>query len=113
MTNQTNAFEDLFSKTTDYLETKGELLQLKVVDKTADMASSLVSGLVIGVVCCLAVIMLSIGMAIWVGRMLGEEYLGFFIIAGLYLIASLVLYIGRKNLLKSPVGNLVVKKLLN
>ena len=33
MQEQTNAIEDLFSKTTDYLETKVELLELKAISK--------------------------------------------------------------------------------
>lgn len=113
MNNQTNVFEDLFSTTADYLETKGELLQLKAVDKSSGIVSSFVSGIVISIVCCIVLIMLSIGASIWLGDILGSLYIGFFAVAGFYLLVLLILYIGRNSLLKIPVENFFVKKLLN
>lgn len=113
MNNHINVFEDLLSKTADYLETKGELLKLKAVDKGSGIASSFVSGLVIGIVCFVVLIMLSIGASIWLGTMLGNLYLGFFVIAGFYLLILLILLLGRHSLLIKPVANLFVKKLLN
>ncbi len=113
MNNETNAFEDLFNKTTDFLETKAELIQLKVVNKTSDIASSFVSRLVMGVVICLIIVLLSIGTAIWVGTMLGELYLGFFIVTGFYLLILLILYFGRNTLVKSVVKNSMIKNMLN
>ena len=113
MNNQTNVFEDLFSTTADYLETKGELLQLKAVDKSSGIVSSFVSGIVIGIVCFVALILLSIGAAIWLGDMLGNLYLGFFVVAGFYLLILIILYFGRHALLRKPLANLFVNKLLN
>ncbi len=113
MHDQTNAIEDLFSKATDYLETKVELLELKAAGKTSDIASSFVSGLVIGVVSALVVIFLNIGIAIWLGNIFGAVYLGFFAVGAFYLLVLLIVYLARTYLLKTPVKNSVIKYLLN
>jgi len=56
MENETNAFEGLFSKTTDYLETRAELLRLKAAGKIAELISSLVSRIVIVCIGCMVMI---------------------------------------------------------
>lgn len=113
MQEQTNAIEDLFSKATDYLETKVELLELKAAGKTSDIASSFVSGLVIGIVSGLVIIFLNIGIAIWLGGIFGSLYLGFFTVAAFYLVVLFIVYLTRAHLLKTPVKDAVIKYLLN
>ena len=113
MQEQTNAIEDLFSKATDYLETKVELLELKAAGKTSDIASTFVSGLVIGIVSALVILFLNIGVAIWLGGIFGAVYLGFFAVAAFYLVVLLIVYLARTHLLKTPVKHSVIKYLLN
>ena len=112
MQNQTNAIEDLFSKTTDYLEARVELLELKAIGKTSVITSSFVSGLVIGIVISLVLIFLHLGIAIWLGTILGKLYYGFFIVAGFYTLVAILVYLLRKQLLQTPVKNAVIKNLI-
>ena len=112
MQNQTNAIEDLFSKTTDYLEARVELLELKAIGKTSVITSSFVSGLVIGIVVSLVLIFLHLGIAIWLGVLLGKLYYGFFIVAGFYTLVAILVYLLRKQLLQTPVKNAVIKNLI-
>ena len=113
MENGTNAIEELFSKTTGYLETRAELLKLKAVGKVSDMASSALSGMVVGLLAVMMIILLNIGVALWLGHLLGEIYLGFFAITGFYLLLLVILYFARKQLLKTPVKDLIIKHFLN
>lgn len=113
MQKETNAMEDLFSKTTDYLETRAELLKLSTTEKASDLISSIVSRVVIGITGLLVVVLFNLGLAIWLGRITGELYLGFFIVTGFYLLLLLVLYFGRLQLLKDPAKNAIIKKMFN
>ena len=113
MQNETNALGDLFSKTTGYLETRAELLKLKAIAKTSDMASSFVSRMVVGVLAVMVIVLLNIGVALWLGHILGELYLGFFAVTGFYLLVLVILYVARKQLLKTPVRDSIIKHFIN
>jgi hypothetical protein len=113
MEDQINSVEALFEKTTDYLETKIELAKLQAVNKITDVVSSLVSRLIIMIIIILMVVVLNTGIALWLGEMMGKMYYGFFCVAGLYLLLALVLAACRHNWLKKPIGNRLVRKMLN
>lgn len=113
MQHETNALEDLFGKTTDYLETRAELVRLKAIGKASEMGSSIVSRLIIGIMFLLVLVLLNIGIAIWLGTIVGELYLGFFIVTGFYLLLLIIVYAARKKILKTPVKNLMIKDFLN
>ena len=112
MQEQANAVEDLLSKTTDYLEARVELLELKAIGKTALVTSSFVSGLVIGILLSLVLIFIHLGIAIWLGIILGQLYYGFFIVAAFYILVAAIIFFLRKQLLETPVKNAIIKNLV-
>ena len=112
MENQVNTFEGLFNKTTDYLETRLELIRLKATGKTSELISSLVSRIVIICIGCMVLVLFSIGFAIWLGTVLNKMYLGFFAVGIFYMLIILILFLGRNQLIKTPVKDLMIKNLL-
>ena len=58
-------------------------------------------------------LMLNIGLALLIGRAIGEIYYGFFIVAGFYLVVIAILYSLRDKWLKAPISNLIIKSILN
>jgi len=113
MENEPGTFGALFEKTGDYLETRLDLLKLRAVDKTSDVTSSLVSRIAIAVVLFIAILIVNIGLALWVGELVGRVYVGFFIVAAFYALLALLIYVFRKTWIKDPITNLLIKKLLN
>ena len=112
METQSN-IEALFSKTGDYLETRIDLFRLKTIDKTSEVVSSVVTQAVLLLVTTFFILMLSVGVALWVGDILGKAYYGFLILAGFYLIVGLIIYALRRQWLKDPISNLIIRKALN
>ena len=110
---QPNVLESLFERTNDYLETRVELAKLKAIRKSSEIVSSVASKIVLGVVLCFFLMVLNIGLGLWVGELLGKSYLGFFALAGFYLIVGLIIYASRDKLLKAPVANSIIKKINN
>ena len=108
-----NSFEALFERAGDYFETRIELLKLKSADKTSDAVSSFASGLAVFFVFSFSVIILSIGLALWIGDAIGTSYYGFFIVGGAYFIIGLIVYLFRKQLIKRAVANSFIDKVLN
>ena len=112
MEEHTNSVKELINKTGSYLETRLDLLKLQAVDKSAGVVSSLVTALIIASFVFLLVVILSIGVALWIGHETGELYYGFFIVGGFYILLSILLYAFRDKFLKGPVGNSIIQKLL-
>jgi len=113
MENQPNTFGSLVENAGDYLETRLDLLKLQAINKSSDVTSSLVSRITILLIVSFAMFILNIGLALWVGELLGKLYLGFFVIAGFYASIALVLHFFRHSWLKEPVSSMIIKKMVN
>lgn len=111
MENQSN-IESLFSKASDYLETRVELFRLKTIDKTSEVVSSVASKAVLMLFATFFMLLLSMGTAFWLGDLLGKTFYGFFIVAGFYLLTGFLIYAFRRKWLKDPVSNLIIRKTL-
>jgi hypothetical protein len=103
----------LIEKAEGFGKTNIELLKLHVVDKSADMVSSLVSSLAIFVAVALSLLIVNIGLALWIGKLLGDTFYGFFVVGGFYALLTLPLYIYREKWVKYPVSNSMIKQMLN
>jgi len=104
--------EDFVSKAGDLAETKAELWKLRTVAKISATISSLFSVIAIAILTCVAIIIISFGIAFWIGSEIGNVSYGFFIVGGFYAFAGLLVYLFRKQWIKKPVSNLVINKIL-
>jgi len=110
--NHTNHFESLLSKAGEYAEARVALLKLKVADKASDTVSDVAATIVFCVFMLFFLLTLSVGIALLLGEWLGKSYYGFFIVAGIYGIAGIIIFANRKNLIKAPVSNFIIHKIL-
>jgi hypothetical protein len=69
----------LFEKADDCTKSTIELFKLRAIDSSADFSSFLVAKLLLFSVISLFVIIFYIGVALWIGNLLGKYYYGFFI----------------------------------
>lgn len=113
MENQSSSIESLIDRVKSYVETRIDLLKLKAIDKSSSFLSVLVTMLVLSIVGLIFIILLNIGLALYIGSLVGSAYCGFFIVAGFYLITGLVIFIFRDQWLKTPVSNVIIKNLLD
>jgi len=105
--------KEILSKTGEMIETKAKLWKLKAVDKGSEVVSSVVASLILILLFGLAVLLLSVGLAIIIGQLLGEWYYGFLIMAGVYGLAGLLFYVNRKTWIKEPVSDRIIEQILN
>ena len=111
--NKTHTIETLFKKTGDYVESRIDLMKLQAVNKASEVTSSLVSNVIIIMLGIMTVMLLNIGLAYYLGEVLGGIHYGFFIVGGFYLLAALILYAFRKNLMQTPVQDKMIRKMLH
>ncbi len=112
MENNSTTIEMLFEKAENYTRTTIELAKLNAIDKTSDIVSSLLSKLAVSVVVVLFIFFLTIGLSLWIGELLGKSYYGFFVIAAVYFLISVLLYYYKNRWIKMPISNYIIVKML-
>ncbi len=110
---KTHSIESLFKRTGDYVETRIDLMKLQAVNKTSEVTSSLVSNFILLLLGIITIMLLSTGLAYYIGQVLGGIHYGFFIIGGVYLLLAVLLYTFRKDWLKTPVQDKMIREMLN
>ncbi|MEO7312637.1 MAG: hypothetical protein ABIX01_19785 [Chitinophagaceae bacterium] len=112
ISNEEEEEKGLFDRVGEYVEIQLELIKCKAVDTSAGIVSSLASRLFIAVVILIFVMLLNIGLALWLGYMMGQLYFGFMALAGFYAFLALLFYLFRASWIKAPISNSIVRKFL-
>lgn len=107
-----NLIELLFEKVEEYGITTYELTKLKLLKTTALIVPSLLSRLIVIFIISTFILILSIGIALFLGDLLGKLYYGFFLIAAFYLVVGIVLHFYLHKWIKKPVADSIIKKIL-
>jgi len=112
MTEDATPIATLFERAEDYSKTTLKLIKLNAIDKSADVASSLVSRLAVIMTVVFSVLISSIGVALWLGKLLSDTFYGFFVVGAFYLLLAILLHLFREQWLKYPVSNSIIKQML-
>jgi putative superfamily III holin-X len=112
MDNNPTTLETLLEKAENYTKTSIELAKLQLIDKSADVLSSLVSIIVISIVVGMFLMLTNIGLAFWLGEVLGNVHYGFFAVAGFYLVLAIIIGLFKDQLIKTPMSNSFITSLL-
>jgi len=111
METPTVPIEALFEKVKDYTKSSAELYRLRALKIYSDVVSTVVTQLVLIIVVAMCVTALNIGIALWLGNIIGQAYYGFFIVAAFYLLLGIVIYAFRKQWIKTPLRNAIITKM--
>ena len=103
--------EQLVGNLKEYAETRFDIAVLNTQDKVTDVLSTIASMAVVGLLAMLIILFSSVGLAWYVGQLLHNPSLGFFCLAGFYLIVAIIFYMNRDAWIKLPVINSLLKKI--
>ena len=112
MENPKTSLEVLLERIEAYAKTSLRLFRYKATDKVAELVSDMASGLTMMVILVLTFVNLNIGIALFLGDLLGKMYLGFLAVSGFYACFGILVYIFRTAWIKKPINNLVINNLL-
>ncbi len=112
MESPTDRIESLFQRLETFTITTFELSKLKLLHTTTIIVTSLIVRISVIIMISLFALVLNIGIALFLGELLGKDYYGFFIVAAFYLIASLILHFFLHRWIKKPISNLIIKQTL-
>jgi len=112
MEDNAKLIESLLEKAADYGKTSFDLIKLKALDKTTDAVSSFIPHSFVFVITAIFLIFLNLGLAFWLGEILGNIYFGFFVVAGFYGIVGIVLHLFLHKWIKRVICNYLIKNVL-
>lgn len=112
MEDNTELIETLLERTAEFGKASFELAKLKALDKTSDVVSSLIPHSVVIVLVAVFMLFLNLGVALWLGEILGKSFYGFFVVAAFYGMIGLVFHFFMHDWLKKITCNYFIKHVL-
>jgi hypothetical protein len=112
MEDNTKLLESLLERATEYGKTSYELVKLKTLDKTTDVVSTLIPHSVVVALIASFMLFLNLGLALWLGEVLGKTFYGFFVVAAFYIITGIIVHFFMHKWLKRLVGNYFIRHVL-
>lgn len=103
--------EVLFDKVESYTKTTLELYRLRAIDKITDVFATIASSLIIAVIIALFFILISIGLALYLGELLGKSYYGFFALSGFYALIALIIAMNRRAWLEIKLNDFLINQI--
>jgi hypothetical protein len=103
-----NLTAPLLERLETYLKTSIQLLKLRALETSIAMSATLLTRLSVALISLLFLLLFSIGVALYLGEMLGKIYYGFFSVAGFYLLTGLVFHRFLHQWIRKPVGNFII-----
>jgi len=112
MDDNAKLLESLLVKVSDYGKTSFELEKLKALDKSSKVVSSLIPHTFGFVIIASSIFFINLGLAFWLGEILGKPVYGFFVVAAFYGFSGLIFYLFMKNWIKKLALNYFIKQVL-
>jgi hypothetical protein len=112
MEDNAKLIETLIERATEYGKSSLELIKLKTLDKTSDVVSSFLPNIVVFLLIATFMLFLNIGIAFWLGEMLGKIYYGFFVLAAFYVFLAIVLHFFMNKWFKKKIADYIIKQML-
>lgn len=111
MDSSSNHLEEIIQKLKEYAEVRLNLFRLRAIHKFSGFMATVVTTLFFLVFFGAILLCITIGAAFLLGEFLGKTYLGFFALAGIYLVIAIILYIKRDSLIRKPIHNKLIQEL--
>jgi len=103
-----SVMEETIKRFEAYSTTTVELTKLKATT----VVTSVVSKATVVLMFSMFAFVLNIGIALWVGELLGKSYYGFFVVAGFYLIVGIIFNFFLPKWVGKPLSDLIITQAL-
>lgn len=95
----------------NYIEHKVDLVKLRTADKAGSIASGIIVGIAMARLVLFIMLFLSFSVAFAISEATEKYYLGFLIVAGFYILVTVLLLVLKEKLITMPIINAILKKL--
>jgi hypothetical protein len=112
METQESLIESLVERIEAYGKTTYELSKLKLLETATVIVTSLVPRVSVIIMLSIFALVLNVGVALYLGELLGKVYYGFFIVSGFYLVAGIIFHFFLHKWIKKPLSDIIIKQAL-
>jgi hypothetical protein len=112
MDEKENILSSLWDSVEEYSKTNIELIKLKGLDKASDIAAAAISRITAIIAYFTFLLMASLGVAFWLGAVLGRIWYGFFVVAAFYGLLGLLAYFFLHKGLKRVFADMIIHQTL-
>jgi uncharacterized membrane protein YccC len=95
-----------------FVKTNVELYSLRATGIITRVVSSLLTSLVIWALGFIVLFMLGMGLALWIGHLIGNMYSGFLILAAAFTLIAIIAYYNRYTMIRKPLMNGMIEQIL-
>jgi len=103
--------DSLYKHLLEYIDTRWDLIVLNLTEKLLRIISELVTGFILAIFGGIALVFLSIGAAIWLCLVLNNPFVGYFIMAGVFIFILVLALVFARNYLRTRVINSVLESI--
>ena len=103
--------EELAASIKDYADTRIQSIKLNAAEKSSIVIANLLAGIIVAAVFSLFIIFAGIALSFGLGEWTGKTWLGFLIVAILYLVIGIVAWTARRKIIQLPVMNSMIRQL--
>jgi membrane protein implicated in regulation of membrane protease activity len=113
MSDEYNKIESLLGQAKEYVNTRIAQFKLSVAEKISKTMATVIAGLVVALVFFLFLVFAGIAAAIALGQWTGNMWLGFLIVAAVYLLVAIIVWKAKDRLLALPIMNALIGRLFD
>lgn len=109
-----NAFarvEELADTIKEYVNTRIESVKLSAAEKSSAVIANVLAGIIVAAVFLFFIIFASIALSFGLGEWIGKTWAGFLIVACLYLLTGMVVWVARGKIIRLPIMNALIQQL--
>jgi len=107
-----SSIESLFERIEVYVKTTLELSKLRLLEASIRVITAVAARLTVLVFIFLFALIFNLGIALWLGDLLGKVYYGFFIVAGFYLLFGIIFHFFLHGWIKGSISRLIINQVL-
>ncbi len=111
MEDNTKLLETLLEKAINYGQSSLKLTKLKAIDKSTEVASTMVPQLFITAFVVLTLLFITLGMALYLGEILGKLYFGMAVVAGFYALCALITQLFLRKQISKACKNIIIRNI--
>lgn len=108
-----NKAEELAMQLKAYVNTEIELVKLTLAEKLSKLLSNFIALIFVGVVFFLFILFTSLSLAYLIGEWTGKIWIGFLMVAVIYLLMGIITWLTREKLLQVPIMNAIIRQLFS
>jgi len=112
MESPASTFKTLIDSAETYASTRIELGKLRMLEAGTNIATRAIVKFVVFTTAVMFIVFVNLGLALYIGDLLGKPYLGFFIISCFYLVLAIVLHFLLLAWIKKPLSEFIITQIM-